>query len=161
PADVPAGSATSSSAPLGSPPSPAGGFCLRAYATVRSREILDTLGVRLALAMSPRFHGTAHEASNRQRVASPRKHRIQSVQVTSTTTPTERVGRYQLLEPIGVGPSGTVSRAKVFGVAGFERQFAVKRFHAELTATAAMAAMMSAAARAYGSLEHPRIARMS
>jgi len=50
--------------------------------------------------------------------------------VTSTTSPTERVGRYQLLEPIGVGPSGSVSRAKVFGVAGFERQFAVKRFHA-------------------------------
>ena len=81
--------------------------------------------------------------------------------MTSTTSPTERVGRYQLLEPIGIGPSGTVSRAKVFGVAGFERQFAVKRFHAELTATAAMAAMLSAAARAYGSLEHPRIARMS
>jgi len=81
--------------------------------------------------------------------------------VTSTTSPTERVGRYQLLEPIGIGPSGTVSRAKVFGVAGFERQFAVKRFHAELTTTAAMAAMLSAAARAYGSLEHPRIARMS
>ena len=79
----------------------------------------------------------------------------------TTTSPTERVGRYQLLEPIGIGPSGTVSRAKVFGVAGFERQFAVKRFHPELTATAAMAAMLSAAARAYGSLEHPRIARMS
>ncbi|MEO7732001.1 MAG: protein kinase, partial [Kofleriaceae bacterium] len=81
--------------------------------------------------------------------------------VTSTTSPTERVGRYQLLEPIGIGPSGSVSRAKVFGVAGFERQFAVKRFHPELTSTAAMAAMLSAAARAYGSLEHPRIARMS
>ncbi|HET9622018.1 MAG TPA: protein kinase [Kofleriaceae bacterium] len=81
--------------------------------------------------------------------------------MTSSTSPTERVGRYQLLDPIGIGPSGTVSRAKVFGVAGFERQFAVKRFHAELTATAAMAAMLSAAARAYGSLEHPRIARMS
>ena len=74
---------------------------------------------------------------------------------------TERVGRYQLLEPIGVGPSGSVSRAKVFGVAGFERQFAVKRFHAELTTTAAMAQALSAAARAYGGLEHPRIARMS
>ena len=83
------------------------------------------------------------------------------VPVSTTTSPTERVGRYQLLEPIGIGPSGAVSRAKVFGVAGFERQFAVKRFHAELTATAAMAAMLSAAARAYGSLEHPRIARMS
>lgn len=71
------------------------------------------------------------------------------------------MGRYQLLEPIGAGPCGAVSRAKVFGVAGFERQFAVKRFHAELTATNALAQALSAAARAYGSLEHPRIARMS
>src|SRR4051812_18567329 len=111
--------------------------------------------------MSPGDMRTLLEASKRQRVASPGEHRIQSTAVTNTTSPTERVGRYQLLEPVGIGPRGTVSRAKVFGVAGFERQFAVKRFHAELTATAAMAAMLSAAARAYGSLEHPRIARMS
>lgn len=78
-----------------------------------------------------------------------------------TQSTTERVGRYQLLEPIGTGPSGTVSRAKVFGVAGFERQFAVKRFHSELTATTQMAQALSAAARSYGGLEHPRIARMS
>jgi Protein kinase domain/PEGA domain len=71
------------------------------------------------------------------------------------------VGRYQLLEPVGIGPSGTVSRAKVFGVAGFERQFAVKRFHNELTTNPALAAALSTAARGYGSLEHPRIARMS
>src|SRR3954447_1522803 len=104
---------------------------------------------------------TLRVASKRQCVAPPGVHRLQSGSVTSTTSPTERVGRYQLLEPIGIGPSGAVSRAKVFGVAGFERQFAIKRFHSELTATAAMAAMLSAAARAYGSLEHPRIARMS
>jgi serine/threonine-protein kinase len=79
----------------------------------------------------------------------------------SSTPGGERVGRYQLLEPIGTGPCGTVSRAKVFGVAGFERQFAVKRFHPELTITNALAQALSAAARAYGSLEHPRIARMS
>ncbi|MBA2540973.1 MAG: serine/threonine protein kinase, partial [Deltaproteobacteria bacterium] len=78
-----------------------------------------------------------------------------------TNTATERVGRYQLLEPIGVGPTGSVSRAKVFGVAGFERQFAIKRFHSELTSSAPMAQALSAAARAYGGLEHPRIARMS
>ena len=53
-----------------------------------------------------------------------------------------------------------VSRAKVFGVAGFERQFAVKRFAPELT-VGAVAQALSAAARSYGSLEHPRIARMS
>src|SRR5262249_5145054 len=55
----------------------------------------------------------------------------------------------------------SVSRAKVFGVAGFERQFAIKRFHSDLTSTAALAQALSAAARSYGSLEHPRIARMS
>ncbi len=77
-----------------------------------------------------------------------------------SSTATERVGRYQLLEPIGGGPNGVVARAKVFGVAGFERQFAVKRFLAELT-TGPSAQALSAAARSYGSLEHPRIARMS
>jgi len=80
--------------------------------------------------------------------------------VKDTSSATERVGRYQLLEPIGGGPNGSVSRAKVFGVAGFERQFAVKRFLPELTIGAAAQAL-SQAARAYGSLEHPRIARMS
>ena len=73
----------------------------------------------------------------------------------------ERLGRYQLLEPIGAGPNGSVARAKVFGVAGFERQFAVKRIAPELTASPAAAQQLSAAARSYGSLEHPRIARMS
>jgi serine/threonine protein kinase len=73
----------------------------------------------------------------------------------------ERIGRYQLLEPIGGGPNGSVWRAKVFGVAGFERQFAIKRFHPELTASPTTAQSLSAAARSYGSLEHPRIARMS
>jgi serine/threonine protein kinase len=98
----------------------------------------------------------------RQRVASPATVVYIRDPVTSPTqTTTERVGRYQLLEPIGIGPSGTVSRAKVFGVAGFERQFAVKRFHTELTATAQLAQALSAAARSYGGLEHPRIARMS
>jgi len=76
-------------------------------------------------------------------------------------TSTERVGRYQLLEPIGGGPNGSVSRAKVFGVAGFERQFAIKRFLPELAAAPSSAQALSAAARSYGSLEHPRIARMS
>ena len=74
---------------------------------------------------------------------------------------TERVGRYQLLEPIGGGPNGSVARAKVFGVAGFERQFAIKRFLPELAAASSSAQALSAAARSYGSLEHPRIARMS
>jgi serine/threonine-protein kinase len=53
-----------------------------------------------------------------------------------------------------------VYRAKVYGVAGFERQFAVKRFHPALVALPAISQGLSQAARAYGSLEHPRIARL-
>ena len=48
----------------------------------------------------------------------------------------------------------------MYGVAGFERQFAVKRFHPELVALPIVSQRLSAAARAYGSLEHPRIARL-
>ena len=78
-----------------------------------------------------------------------------------TDSPTERIGRYQLLEPIGGGPNGSVWRAKVFGVAGFERQFAIKCFLPSLSSAPVTMQALSAAARSYGGLEHPRIARMS
>jgi serine/threonine-protein kinase len=71
-----------------------------------------------------------------------------------------RLGRYHLSDPLGGGPTGEVFRAKVYGVAGFERQFAVKRFHPELVKDPEVASRMAAAARMYGSLEHPRIARL-
>ncbi|HUH05300.1 MAG TPA: serine/threonine-protein kinase [Kofleriaceae bacterium] len=71
-----------------------------------------------------------------------------------------RLGRYHLAEPLGGGPTGEVFRAKVYGVAGFERQFAVKRFHTELVRDPEVAAQLAASTRMYGSLEHPRIARL-
>jgi len=71
-----------------------------------------------------------------------------------------RLGRYHLAEPLGGGPTGEVFRAKVYGVAGFERQFAVKRFHTQFVIDPETAARVSTAARSYGSLEHPRIARL-
>ena len=76
------------------------------------------------------------------------------------TTAGRRLGRYHLADPLGGGPCGAVYRAKVYGVAGFERQFAVKRFHPELVALPVVSQRLSQAARAYGSLEHPRIARL-
>lgn len=76
------------------------------------------------------------------------------------TTAGRRLGRYHLGDPLGGGPCGAVYRAKVYGVAGFERQFAVKRFHPELVALPVVSQRLSQAARAYGSLEHPRIARL-
>src|SRR5262249_31912796 len=70
------------------------------------------------------------------------------------------LGRYHLVEPLGGGPTGEVFRAKVYGLAGFERQFAVKRFHAALAQDPIAAEILVAAARAYGGLSHPRIATM-
>lgn len=71
-----------------------------------------------------------------------------------------RLGRYHLAEPLGGGPLGEVFRAKVYGVAGFEREFAVKRFHPEFVSDPQIANKLAGAARSYGSLEHPRIARL-
>ena len=73
----------------------------------------------------------------------------------------QRLGKYQLLDPIGAGPCGTVTRAKIYGVVGFEREFAIKRFYPAAIAAAGTAQNLSTAARAYAALEHPRIAKMA
>ncbi|MBI4508684.1 MAG: protein kinase [Deltaproteobacteria bacterium] len=70
------------------------------------------------------------------------------------------IGRYHLAEPLGGGPTGEVFRAKVYGVAGFERQFALKRIHPILAHDPASAEAIAGAARLYGTLENPGIARM-
>lgn len=73
----------------------------------------------------------------------------------------DRLGRYQILDPIGSGPCGAVVRAKVYGVVGVDRQFAIKQILPALAAHPTFAQALSVAARAYGSLEHPRIARLA
>jgi len=82
------------------------------------------------------------------------------MEVAGSEAAGRKLGRYHLVEPIGGGPTGEVFRAKVYGVAGFERQFAVKRFHPEFVARSQVADEVARAARVYGGLEHPRIARM-
>lgn len=76
-------------------------------------------------------------------------------------TPGRRLGRYHLVEPIGAGPCGEVFRAKVVGVAGMERQLAIKRFYPEVLALPDAGARLQAASRSYGGLDHPRVARLS
>ena len=71
-----------------------------------------------------------------------------------------RIGRYHLSEPVGGGPTGEVFRAKIHGVAGLDRQFAIKRVHASLLADPEHSEALSSALRLYGGLEHPRIARL-
>jgi serine/threonine protein kinase len=73
----------------------------------------------------------------------------------------QRLGRYQLTAEMGAGPCGTVTRGKVYGVVGFEREFVIKQFFPALVASPQAALKVSSAARIYGQLEHPRIGRMS
>lgn len=74
-------------------------------------------------------------------------------------SPANRIGQFQLLDPIGSGPNGSVARA-VIGSSP-DQEFALKRILPELTATPFAAQALAAAARSYGNLEHPRIARMA
>jgi len=53
-----------------------------------------------------------------------------------------------------------VHRAKVIGVAGMERQFAIKRFYPAVLARPDCGPKLQQATRAYGGLDHPRIARL-
>src|SRR5262249_52403479 len=73
----------------------------------------------------------------------------------------QSLGRYHVGEPLGGGPTGEVFRAKVVGVAGYERQYALKKFHAALAADAGTAEVLASAARAYATVTHPHIARLS
>jgi serine/threonine protein kinase len=53
-----------------------------------------------------------------------------------------------------------VYRAKVYGVAGMDREFAVKRFHPSLVNNARGAAALGTAARLYQGLDHPKVAKL-
>jgi serine/threonine protein kinase len=61
---------------------------------------------------------------------------------------------------LGGGPTGEVYRAKVYGIAGMDRDFAVKRFHPSFVTGSAAAAEIAVAAQLYGSLDHPKIAKL-
>src|SRR3954471_7540148 len=70
------------------------------------------------------------------------------------------LGRYNCIERLGDGRLGETWRAKVYGVAGFEKQFAVKRLHENHTVDEGRAQALVAAANAYAALDHERIARV-
>ena len=70
------------------------------------------------------------------------------------------LGRYNCIEQLGTGPIGETYRAKIYGVAGFEKQFAVKRLYPQLGEDEAFVARFVQAASAFAALEHPGIARV-
>src|SRR5438045_3547296 len=67
------------------------------------------------------------------------------------------MGRYNCLEEIGSGPLGETFRAKIYGVAGFEKSFALKRIHNELCTDPGFVARFVKASTAAASLGHERI----
>jgi len=70
------------------------------------------------------------------------------------------LGRYNCVERLGHSPLGETFRAKIYGVAGFEKQFAVKRLHAALSSDEEFIGRFVNAATAYAGLDHDRVARV-
>src|SRR6476659_691664 len=70
------------------------------------------------------------------------------------------LGRYNCIDRLAEGPLGETFRAKIYGVAGFEKQFAVKRLHARLCADEEFVGRFVNAATAYAGLDHENIARV-
>ncbi len=68
------------------------------------------------------------------------------------------LGRYHCLEKIGQGPLGETFRAKIYGVAGFQKQFAVKRLHERLARDPELVTRFVAFANRAAQLSYERIA---
>ncbi|HEV8320687.1 MAG TPA: serine/threonine-protein kinase, partial [Myxococcota bacterium] len=68
-----------------------------------------------------------------------------------------RFGRYELLSVLGRGGMGEVMRARVVGLAGVEREVALKRVRPDLTTDARFAARLVEEARLAARLTHPNL----
>ena len=69
----------------------------------------------------------------------------------------ERIGRYELLLPIASGGSATVYLARSIGMAGFEREVALKLTHAQLREDPAFAHTLIQEATIAGRIRHPNV----
>ncbi len=69
----------------------------------------------------------------------------------------ERIGRYELLLPIASGGSATVYLARSVGLAGFEREVALKLTHAQLREDPAFAHALIQEATIAGRIRHPNV----
>ncbi len=70
------------------------------------------------------------------------------------------LGRYHCLERLGDGPLGETYRARVYGIGGFEKEFAVKRLHDDRARDEAFVARLARAATAAASLQCGGVARV-
>ena len=71
-----------------------------------------------------------------------------------------RLGPYTCVERLGTGPLGETFRAKIYGLAGLESQFALKRLHARLASDDRFVARLGAVVRLQARLAHEGIARI-
>ncbi|MBI5480655.1 MAG: serine/threonine protein kinase, partial [Deltaproteobacteria bacterium] len=71
------------------------------------------------------------------------------------------LGRYNCVDRLGGGPATEVFRGKIYGVAGFEKEFAVKRVRAPLLEDAPFIARFIDAAKAASCLDHEGVARVT
>jgi serine/threonine-protein kinase len=71
------------------------------------------------------------------------------------------IGRYHCTETLAQGALGETFRAKVYGVAGLEKQYALKQIEAGLRVDPEARQRLVQAARLYATLEHERIARLT
>lgn len=69
----------------------------------------------------------------------------------------ERVGKYELLLPLGTGGTATVYLARTRGVAGFEREVALKLVHAHLRADEESRLHLLEEARLAARIRHPNV----
>ena len=69
----------------------------------------------------------------------------------------ERIGRYELLLPIGTGGMATVFLGRMSGVGGFERDVAVKIIHAHLRADEESRSHLLEEARLAAGIRHPNV----
>src|SRR5262245_2170494 len=70
------------------------------------------------------------------------------------------LSRYHCLERLGTGPLGVTWRARVFGLGGFEKDFAITRLRPSLSTDEAFLVRFVAAANAAARLTAARIARV-
>lgn len=69
----------------------------------------------------------------------------------------ERVGKYELLLPLGTGGTATVYLARTRGVAGFEREVALKLVHAHLRSDEESRMHLLEEARLAARIRHPNV----
>ena len=72
----------------------------------------------------------------------------------------ERVGRYELLLPIGSGGMASVYLARVRGVGGFEREVALKLLHAHLQEIPEFATELIDEAKIASGVRHPNVVQV-